>query len=96
MKRIFYNGNIATMDTRHKHVEAMLVEDNVIRKIGSNEEILKFKSSDTQCIDLEGKTVLPAFADTHMHVLSLGMFLRDMNLYNIRSIKELIQKAKTI
>ena len=38
----------------------------------NNEAILSLKTADTSVVDLEGKTVLPGFHDSHMHLLSLG------------------------
>ena len=59
---IYYNGTILTM-RGEEIVEAILVEDGRIRDVGSNNEILNRKSPEAEVINLEGKTMLPAFID---------------------------------
>jgi predicted amidohydrolase YtcJ len=43
-------------------------------------------------IDLKGKTVLPGFTDSHIHLLNYGMMLRNVKLYDARSIED-VRKA---
>ena len=38
-----------------------------------------------QVTDLEGKTVLPGFVDSHLHLLSLGLGLRNVSLVGLDS-----------
>lgn len=64
MTTILTNGKIYV--EKGKFVEALLIEDGVIKEIGSKEEILKNKAD--HVIDLEGKTVLPGFNDSHLHL----------------------------
>lgn len=66
MQKIFYNGNILTME-QPLVAEAVLVVDDIIESVGALEEILKNASPDAEKIDLMGKTMLPAFLDAHSH-----------------------------
>ena len=43
------------------------MKDGRIIAVGSNEETGKYISESTEVIDLEGKLLLPAFTDSHMH-----------------------------
>ena len=61
---VYYNGKIITMNGE-QIVEAILVEDGRIREVGSNNEILNRKSPEAEVINLEGKTMLPAFIDVY-------------------------------
>ena len=47
-----------------------------------------------ETVNLEGKTVLPAFFETHMHILSLGMLLKDINHNDCDSIENLIEISR--
>ncbi|MGG7186191.1 hypothetical protein ACQPUS_09980 [Clostridium butyricum] len=65
MKKIYYNGSIITMEN-NKIVDTVLIEDDLIKSVGLKEEIIK-NNADAQLIDLNGKTMLPAFIDAHSH-----------------------------
>ncbi len=67
MKQIFYNGQIITMEQEGQVFSAMLVEDDKVALLGSDDEILAQKTEDTVCVDLAGQTVLPGFVDGHGH-----------------------------
>ena len=60
--------------------------------IGTDPEILKLKGRSVKTIDLRGKTVLPGFTDSHIHLLNYGMMLRNVKLYNTKSIED-VKKA---
>ena len=65
MKKIYYNGDFITLEDYE--IEAILVEDGIIKKIGNSKEILSLKDKDTEVIDLQGKTMMPSFIDAHSH-----------------------------
>lgn len=69
---IIHNGNIITVDVDFSHAEALAVKDGVIVAVGSSQELLKNAGTDTRVVDLQGKTVLPGFNDTHSHIVTFG------------------------
>ncbi len=56
---------------------------------GTSLEILRLKSRSTKTVDLQGRTVLPGFADSHIHLLAYGTVLRNLNLSKARSIEDI-------
>jgi len=74
---IFFNGKIITMEENEMMVEAIYVEDGIIKSVGSKDEILSLKNDKTTLIDLNGKTLLPGFIDSHTHP-ALSTFLHEM------------------
>ncbi|MGB8252762.1 MAG: amidohydrolase family protein, partial [Anaerolineaceae bacterium] len=64
---IFYNGNIITIEKSQPLAQAIAVRGKLIQATGSDKEILTFQGSDTVMIDLQGKTLMPGFIDTHRH-----------------------------
>ncbi|MGM0602803.1 MAG: amidohydrolase [Bacillota bacterium] len=86
-KKLFYNGYIYTMDEKNPTVKNVLVEDDKI--ISFNVEV----QDEYQLIDLNGKTLLPGFNDSHMHALSYGMTLDMVDLNNVNSIEEIISEV---
>ncbi|MCR4805343.1 MAG: amidohydrolase [Clostridia bacterium] len=69
MDRIFYNGVIKTVDDAQPLVSAVCVQGGIIMRTGSDEEMLKYKTENTELIDLQGKFMLPGFIDSHMHMI---------------------------
>lgn len=69
---LYFNGDIITMHGKQaQYVEALVEEAGKIVFIGPKSEALKnFNPAAT--IDLQGKTMLPAFLDGHGHFYSVG------------------------
>ncbi|MCK9444482.1 MAG: amidohydrolase [Tissierellaceae bacterium] len=89
------NGKIYTMDKNFSQVEAVLMRGNKIIKTGTKSEILSMADETTNIIDLKGKTVLPGFNDSHMHLVNYGSSLMQVDLIGAQSmdeIKERVQK----
>src|SRR3990170_3077796 len=66
-KMIFHNGLIVTMDDAQPQAQAIAIEGDRIVAVGSDEDIRALADSATQIVDLEGKTVVPGFIDSHEH-----------------------------
>jgi hypothetical protein len=66
------NGNVVTMDERKPRAEAIAIQGERILAVGSTEEILRLRQSQTRVIDLQGKTVVPGLVDAHLHFLGLA------------------------
>ena len=69
--RIYYNGNLITVDPSLPVAQSIAIDsDGDIASIGSNSEILMLADENTSIIDLEGRTMLPGFNDSHSHWFS--------------------------
>lgn len=66
MEKIFYNGDIITMED-NLYVPAVLIKDQNIVALGTKEALTSQASSDVELIDLDGKTLMPSFIDAHSH-----------------------------
>ncbi|HEY8444670.1 MAG TPA: amidohydrolase [Bacilli bacterium] len=94
MELILFNGKIHTLDTKKEVYEAIAIDKELIIKVGKNEDILPLKTKNTTLIDLQGKTVIPGFNDSHMHLYSTGKNLQRVNLLGVNSIEEVKAKVK--
>jgi predicted amidohydrolase YtcJ len=90
---IYINGNIITLE-ENKTAEAFSVRDGKFAAVGSNEDIINRKQPNEEVIDLEGKTIVPGFNDSHMHFLNYAVFKGRVNLSQIDSIEAMIEKTK--
>lgn len=91
---IYYNGTILTIDDKSSIFEALLIEDGIIKELGSSNEILKLKDSNTDLVDLKGNTIMPSFIDSHSHITSYAQTLRLVNLYNCTSFEDIFNTLK--
>jgi predicted amidohydrolase YtcJ len=87
-------GNVLTMNPSQPRAEAVAVKGNRIVKVGTDEEINQLVGKETKIIHLNGKTVVPGFIDTHIHVADFGKLLTWVDLYDVKSIKELQNRLK--
>ena len=65
-KKLFYNGEVITMDESQPRAQAVYVENNVIRDVGNFDE-LRLKYRKAELIDLEGNVMMPGFIEPHAH-----------------------------
>ena len=93
---IYENGKIFTADKDNLYGEAMLVEDGLIRKVGTAEEVEEMAPAGCGRIDLGGRRVIPGFVDAHMHPVMLADFSRQISALppKIHSIEELVQAIR--
>ena len=64
---VLKNGAVYTVDSDRSWAQAIAINDKEIIFIGSDAGVEAFIETDTKVIDLDGKMVLPAFVDSHMH-----------------------------
>lgn len=89
---ILTNGRIYTLDGRQ--YEAIAVSGNRIAMLGTTKEIEKAAGNAQVKIDLKGKCVFPGFNDSHLHVVEFGLSAEMLNLEEVSTIDEIINKGK--
>jgi predicted amidohydrolase YtcJ len=85
---IIFNADIWTADESNPNAKALALKDNIILAVGSEQEILKYSNSHTKQIDANGRSVLPGFIDSHMHLIEGGIFLTRADFRDCRSKEE--------
>lgn len=91
MTQLFYNGQILTMDDAAPQGEAVLIRDGKIQAVGSRESVMALKEEDTQCVDLQGKTMLPGFIDGHSHFAGFAASLAQCDLSQVTSLAQMVE-----
>ena len=88
---VFHNGKIATVNAQFETVEALAVRAGRIVAVGSNESVRPLAADRTRLVDLEGKTVLPGFHDSHVH-LGMGAAAdpRVIDMWDAKSLDEVL------
>jgi len=87
---LFYNGNIVTMAAAQPRAAALAVADGQILAVGDNADVRALAGPTTEQIDLEGRTVLPGFIDSHAHVSHVGHELQKVDLSRSRSVADVL------
>ena len=90
MKTIYYNGDFITLE--NNNIDAILVEDGVIKKAGNKEEVFNYKDNNTKLVDLNGKTMMPSFIDAHSHFSGVANNFSKISLDNCNNFKEIQEK----
>ena len=85
---IFHNGEILTMEESPAQVEAIAIRNESILAIGDENEILAMAGSNTHIINLEGRTLLPGFIDSHSHHIG------DRNIVNQSTPEEVALRVQ--
>ena len=70
MKTLYKNAKILSieMDDSETRAEAIVVDEDKISFIGSNEEANKHIDASTRIVDCKNGSLLPGFGDAHMHI----------------------------
>lgn len=87
--KLFFNGNIITMDKNLSRKSWIAVNDGKITASGSSNPPL---TESVELIDLKKATVLPGLFDCHNHVVSAGLSLNSTDLSTAKSIDEVLDK----
>ena len=87
---IFHTGKIVTVDPQFRAVEAMAIRDGRITATGTNADILKLAGSDTQQVNLGGRTVLPGLIDSHVHAPSASMYEFEQPVPDMENIGDVL------
>jgi hypothetical protein len=85
---VLTNANVVTLDAAKSRAEAVAVKFGRIAQVGTTKDVEKTISTKTEVLDLGGKTVLPGFIDTHVHLDDFGLTLRTINMEGASSIAE--------
>tara|TARA_Y100000588_G_scaffold372262_1_gene444603 strand:+ start:139 stop:1842 length:1704 start_codon:yes stop_codon:yes gene_type:complete len=97
---IIINADIRTADPKRMTAEAIAIKDGKFFAIGSSLEIEKLKDKDTKVLDVEGKTILPGFIDSHTHLSSGAKIVTGIDLTGIANksvwLEMIAERVKTM
>jgi predicted amidohydrolase YtcJ len=89
----FFNGQLLTQNLQQPLADAVWVKSGCIQAVGSEAVLHAQLDPGTEQIDLQGKTLLPAFNDAHIHLWKVGDLLRyQLDLRGVTSIQLLLEQ----
>ena len=91
---IFKNASVYTVNKKQPWASSVVVQNEKIIFVGSDNDALAFTNKNSQIIDLNKKMILPGFHDIHVHPVHGGVTFLQCNLTDIRGIDNLLSKIK--
>jgi hypothetical protein len=91
---LLINARVITMNSTQPSAEAIAIQGERIKWIGTSAEARRRFANASRVIDLRGGTVLPGLIDAHVHLLSLGQSLLRLNLKDVADEHEAVTRVK--
>ena len=88
-----FNGNIHTMDPGRPRVSAAAIAGDRFLATGSDSEMRSLLAPGGREVDLRGATVVPGFIDAHIHFLSYGLSLREIDLSGAATLSLALERV---
>ena len=92
---IVTNATVYTVDKQHPKADAVAAIGDRIVAVGSSAEIDLWRGLQTSVVDAGGKLVLPGFNDAHVHFISGGAQLDQVNLNDAATPQEFARRIAT-
>ncbi|MDP2872657.1 MAG: amidohydrolase [Bacillota bacterium] len=80
-------GDIVTLDPFRPRPEAMVVGNGHVLALGPRDELTSRWGGGASRLDLDGRALLPGFTDSHLHLLSYGLMLDQVQLAGCPSVR---------
>ncbi len=87
-KLFLYNGVIHTLDPYDPVVDAMVMENGIVRAIGETAILKRWVDDSYESLNLEGRLVLPGFTDSHTHFAMYSLGLQRVSLEGTQTADE--------
>jgi len=93
MRTIFHNCQVLTMNPSMPGATAVVTEGKRIIYVGNDRLALSFAGSDSRLIDGQGGSLLPGFNDSHLHLLGLGLSMKNIDCRDLPDLLGLQAKV---
>ncbi|TFG03046.1 MAG: amidohydrolase [Promethearchaeota archaeon] len=94
MKKIYFGGPILTMNEEMPLVEAIGIDGEIIKSVGTVNQIKKSLHANCQLFDLNGHTMMPGFCDCHLHPIMYMIYLLSPDFSMISSFVQFKEYIK--
>ncbi|MEP2668111.1 MAG: amidohydrolase [Cyclobacteriaceae bacterium] len=85
---VISNANIWTGNQLQPYAQALAVKGDTLLSIGSNDDMGKYITDQTETIDAQGHFITPGFIDSHVHFLTGGFNLSSVQLRDAQTPEE--------
>ncbi|GAB4832163.1 Protein LONG AFTER FAR-RED 3 [Ancistrocladus abbreviatus] len=88
------NAFIYTSDPSLPFADSMAIRNRRILRIGNYSSLKELEGPGTEKLSLGGKVVLPGFIDSHVHFISGGLQMAQLDLHGVNTKDEFIKKVE--
>ena len=90
-----FNGKITTLDPSNPSASAVLIENGLIKSVGSDRDVLTGLGADIPQIDLRGRRVIPGLNDSHTHLIRGGLnYNMELRWEGVPSLADALRRLK--
>jgi len=86
------HARIWTGDSRQPEAAAVAIVGERIVDVGSNEQIAGWRGDQTRVVDAENRRVVAGFNDAHVHIVSAGTALEQVDLRDATDAAEITRR----
>ena len=90
---VLYNGNIHTMEPATPQVRAIAILGNRVLAVGDDDAMQALLAPEGKAVDLGGRTVVPGFTDSHLHFMSYGLSMMEIDLMAVPTLEEALDRV---
>ena len=84
----------------HPDADAVATKGGEIVFVGTTREAMELQGEGSRVVDLAGATVIPGLVDSHTHVFELGALLGRVNLIDVptesEAVQRVVERAKSV
>ena len=92
---VLIGARVYTVDATRSWAEALAIRQGRLVYVGTSGGARAFAGPATRVVDLEGRLVLPAFRDSHVHPVSAGIELGLCDLNDLKTVDQVTAKIRT-
>ncbi|HEY2781184.1 MAG TPA: amidohydrolase [Steroidobacteraceae bacterium] len=89
---IVHNARIWTVNPKQPEADALAVLDGRFVAVGAEAAVMQWQGPHTRIVDAKGHRLLPGFNDSHLHFSDGGASLSSVQLTQVTSLKEFVQR----
>ena len=89
---IIRNARIITMDDNAPRADAIALASGSILAVGSNDDVMNLAGPGTRIVDAAGRSVMPGFIESHMHIFQGAASLSRLDLTGVAG-KDALRRA---
>lgn len=92
---VFQGGKIYTVDAGRTWAQAVSITGADISYVGTDEGAAQHIGPETRVVDLQGRMMVPAFQDIHIHPVSSGMDALAVDLVELETVEQYVAAIKS-
>jgi predicted amidohydrolase YtcJ len=86
-------ANIITMTAEGERAQALAIEGGRLVRVGARDAVADLIRQGWPVLDLQGRTVLPGFIDTHQHLMLTGLLATAIALDEVGCLDEVLERV---